>query len=89
MEFEWHEAKRTGNIRKHGVDFIDVFAAFEDKDRIIMEDNRHEYGEVRYNMLAKIHGRIFNVTYTDRGGVIWLISARKANKREQKRYAKG
>ena len=44
-------------------------------------------GETRYNMLAKVEGRIF--TFTERGKIVWIISARKANKREQRRYEQG
>jgi uncharacterized DUF497 family protein len=36
--------------------------------------------------LGKIDGRLFAVAYTPRGTVIRLISARKANEREQRKY---
>lgn len=29
MEFEWDEDKRQSNIRKHGIDFVDVPAVFD------------------------------------------------------------
>jgi uncharacterized DUF497 family protein len=86
MEFDWDDGKYEINLAKHGVDFGDVFVAFEDSLRRITEDRRKDYGEIRYNMLAKIHGRIYHITFTERGLVTWLISARKANKREQRRY---
>lgn len=88
MEFGWDDAKRQSNIAKHGLDFADVYPAFSDKTKVIAPDNRVDYRESRYNMLAKINGRICNITFTERGDVIWLISARKANQREQRRYAK-
>jgi len=50
------------------------------------KDTRKDYGEARYNMLAKVNGRVFHVTFTERGEITWIISARKANKREQRRY---
>lgn len=37
-------------------------------------------------MLAKCGGRLFHITFTMRDSVTWIISARKANDREQKRY---
>jgi uncharacterized DUF497 family protein len=86
MEFDWDDGKHAIKLEKHKVDFADVFGAFEDAHRKVAEDNRHNYGEVRYNMLAKILGRIFHITFTQRGPITWLISARKANQREQKRY---
>ncbi|MFM9974287.1 MAG: BrnT family toxin [Beijerinckiaceae bacterium] len=88
MEFGWDEAKCKANLAKHGLDFSDVFPAFFDTAKVVVEDIRANYGEVRYNMLAKLHGRICNITFTERGEVVWLISARKANQREQTRYAK-
>ena len=44
MEYEWDEAKRLSNLRKHGVDFIDIPAVF-DGDIVTVEDNRYAYGE--------------------------------------------
>jgi uncharacterized DUF497 family protein len=29
MDFEWDEDKRQANIRKHGIDFVDVPAVFD------------------------------------------------------------
>ena len=51
-----------------------------------VRDDRKDYGEVRYNMLAKVNGRVFHITFTERGRILWIISARKANLREQRRY---
>jgi uncharacterized protein len=88
MEFGWDESKHASNLAKHGLDFADVFSAFFDATKIIVEDKRFNYGEVRFNMLAKIQGRICHITFTERDEIIWLISARKANQREQNRYDK-
>jgi hypothetical protein len=52
----------------------------------VARDDRKDYGEVRFNMLAKVEGRVFHITFTERGPITWIISARKANKREQRRY---
>ena len=46
MEFEWDEAKRLANLRKHGIDFVDVPAVF-DEDIVTVEDDRYNYGEQR------------------------------------------
>ncbi len=37
-------------------------------------------------MIARLDGRVFHITFTPRDPVTWIISARKANDREQKRY---
>ena len=45
-----------------------------------------DYGEDRFHVLGQIDERVFFVTYTLRAEVIRIISARKANQREVKRY---
>lgn len=57
--------------------------------RKVVRDDRKDYGEVRYNMLAKVQGRVFHITFTERGEILWIISPRKANQREQRRYEQG
>lgn len=79
MEFDWHPAKCTKNIAERGIDFADVLVAFIDPNRRVVEDTRKNYCETRYNVLAKVEGRVFHLTYTERGRVIWIISARQTN----------
>ena len=86
MEFDWNPAKCTKNIAERGIDFADVVVGFADPARRVASDTRKDYGEARYNMLTMVNGRIFHVTFTERGEITWIISARKANKREQRRY---
>ncbi len=86
MEFEWDETKRQTNLHQHKVDFVRVLPAFSDRGRKVVVDDRRDYGEVRFNMLGQVGDRVFHVTYTLRGEVICIISARKANERERKRY---
>jgi len=86
MEFDWNPAKCAKNIAERGIDFPEMVVAFADQARKVVRDTRKDYGEARYNMLAKVEGRVFHVTFTERGKITWIISARKANKREQRRY---
>ncbi len=86
MMFEWDESKRRSNIERHGLDFIDVLGVFEDPARIEVEDTRKLYGERRLVVLCPIRGRLHHVTYTMRDLARRIISARKANEREQRRY---
>ena len=86
MEFDWNPAKRAKMIADRAVDFAEVLSGFQDPLRKVTVDSRKNHGEVRFNMLAKCGGRIFHITFTMRGAITWIISARKANKREQRRY---
>ncbi|MEO6841785.1 MAG: BrnT family toxin [Bradyrhizobium sp.] len=88
MEFDWNPAKCAKNITERGIDFADVVVAFGDPAKKVARDERNDYGEERFNMLAKVNGRVFHLTFTERGKVTWIISARKANQREQRRYEK-
>ena len=66
-----------------------MLVGFIDPARKVVRDDREDYGEVRCNMLAKVNGRVFHITFTERGKILWIISARKANQREQRRYEQG
>ncbi len=85
MIFEWDEAKRQTNIRKHGIDFADVSDVFNG-NIIIIEDTRIDYGEPRYIVIGILNGRVIVVAYTEREDVIRIISARKATSYEQLNY---
>ncbi len=86
MKFEWDAEKATANIKKHGLSFDDAIRIFVDKARIIAVDDRLDYGENRWITVGSIHNRLCVVVYTEKKERIRLISARKANKREQKHY---
>ncbi len=85
MAFEWDEDNRKAHLVKHGVHFRDVAAMFDGPtDETV--DGRLDYRETRINALGEIEGRVFFVTYTWRGASRRIISARKANDREQGKY---
>jgi uncharacterized protein len=86
MQFEWDDHKAAQNVFKHGVPFEYAVRVFLDPHRLDSEDTRRGYGEERRLVLGKIEGRLFVVAYTPRGKGIRLISARKANEREQRQY---
>ena len=86
--FEWDEAKRQANLAKHGIDFLDVLDLLLHPERVEVADTRRDYGESRRVTLAPFHGLLLHLTWTWRGANRRLISARKANLREQNRYAR-
>ena len=45
-------------------------------------DNREDYGEERINLIGMCDGILLHVTYTERGDVIRIVSARQAEKHE-------
>lgn len=86
MIYEWDEPKAAQNIAKHGVPFEYAARVFVDPYRLDSEDQRREYSEQRRIVLGKVEGRLYAVAYTMRDKIIRLISARKANQREQRKY---
>lgn len=86
MVFEWDRRKAAQNIAKHAVPFDYAARVFLDPYRLDSEDTRRTYGEERRLILGRIERRVYAVAYTMRGEVIRLISARKANQREQRKY---
>ena len=86
MQFEWDAKKSETNRIQRGFSFDEVAAVFLDDDRIMFRDERQDYGEERWTTFGQIEGRLFAVSYTLRGNAIRIISARKANKRERRRY---
>lgn len=46
--FEWDEAKARADLRKHGVDFADVTAVFEDGRAVTVKDVITAVDEQRY-----------------------------------------
>ena len=85
LEFEWDEDKAAANWKKHRVDFDDAMRVFEDDDRIEFYDTDHSDEEDRYNTIGMVWDVLF-VVYTERGEVVRIISARKANPKEQRMY---
>lgn len=85
LEFDWDEGKAERNLAKHNLSFEDATQAFENP-YLAKKDDRRDYGEDRFVMLGQLDGRTVVIAYTNRDGKIRLISARKANSREQEIY---
>ena len=92
MKFEWDESKNLTNVSKHGIDFEQAKKVFQDPNLLTFEDDRFDYGEIREISIGELllitqqKIIIIVVVHTQRDSKIRLISVRKANKRERKRY---
>jgi len=72
VRIDWDPAKNRANQRKHGINFEDARAVFDDPDHIELFDDREE----RWVAIGAVGRSILFVVYTMRNGVIRLISAR-------------
>ena len=83
-------AKDAANVAKHGVSLTEA-AGFEWGSAVVWPDTRRDYGEARMVALGYIGLRIMALVFVDRPPEQpterRIISLRKANSREVKRYA--
>ena len=88
MKFEWDENKNLENIRKHRIDFNDVVEIFSGP-MIVNIDDRFDYGENRFIGVGFMKSMVAIVVFIEKkADVIRIISARKANKNENKQFKK-
>lgn len=85
MEITFDPAKDAANIAKHGVS-LTVAVDLEWDSAVTWPDARRDYGESRMIGLASTGARLYCVIFTDRGNARRVISLRKANEREVRRY---
>jgi uncharacterized protein len=91
LVYEWDSNKAKVNLTKHGISFIAAAKALDDPYRLEELDVSDNYGEDRSLVLCWYDGMmvvLFVVTTEPEDGVCRIISARKADRHEQKRYWK-
>jgi uncharacterized DUF497 family protein len=90
MNVTFDPVKDAVNMAKHGVSLTEA-ASFEWDAAVVWPDQRSDYGEARMVALGYIGLRIMAVVFVDRPAdkpnERRIISVRKANTREVKRYA--
>ena len=69
-----------------GLDFEDAASVFDGLTAEV-EDKRKDYGETRIICFGVLQDRLVVIGYTPRGAVRHVFSMRKANDREQARFA--
>ena len=87
MLIEFDPAKNARNLRERGIGFERV-ADMDFESAISSEDTRKDYRERRLRVLAYIDRQLHAAVITPRGEKIRVISLRRANKREERAYAK-
>lgn len=86
--FEWDKQKATSNFVKHGVTFGEASTVFRDPLAFIFNDEDHSADELREIIIGHSRGgRLVIVCFTEKTeGVIRIISARPATKKERENY---
>lgn len=84
MEFEFDPNKSKSNKRKHGIDFVESQALWEDPDRL--EIPARTQGEKRFMLIGTIGRNIWSAIFTYRENRVRIISVRRARKEEVQYY---
>jgi hypothetical protein len=80
MDSAFDPNKSATNLKKHGIDFLEAQALWEDVDRLLVPARTQ--GEARYMLIGKIGQKHWSAIFTYRGEVIRIISVRRARKEE-------
>jgi uncharacterized protein len=82
--FEYDPDKSAANLAKHGIDFEQAKALWDDDDRLLMLSSTPD--EVRWMLVGRILGRHWTAVYTDREGAVRIISVRRSRDNEVQDY---
>lgn len=85
MRFEFAPNKDQLNLDKHGVS-LGLASDLDWDAALLWIDDRRESGETRILALAPWTSILYYVAFVDRGNVRRVISLRRANRREVRRY---
>ena len=83
--WDWDEAKRAQTLSRRGLDFA-LVRGFDLASAMIEPDTRRDYGELRFRAFGVIDGRLHAIVFTPRHDRLRLISLRRANERERRRW---
>ncbi len=85
MKITYDPAKRAITLARRRLDFEHVPEVFEGLT-YTFQDDRFDYGEVRWVTYGFLRGRLVAIVWTPRGENRHVISLRKCNDKEKKKY---
>jgi uncharacterized DUF497 family protein len=85
VNIEFDPQKSERNVRERGLSF-DRARDFEFETAVFLIDDRKEYSEVRTRAFGMLDGRLHALVFVETRSGIRVISLRKANAREIRRY---
>ncbi|MGH7248182.1 MAG: BrnT family toxin, partial [Pseudomonadota bacterium] len=86
VRIEFDPEKDGINREKHGVSLAFGAEVLADRNRLDVLDVRFDYAEERFVCYGMAEGRVWACVFTRRGAFHRIISVRKANDRETRRY---
>ena len=79
MTFEFDPYKSDSNKHKHGVDFVEIQALWNE---VRVEVTSRVANEMRYSTFGLLNGKNYSVAISYRGSIIRIISARPSTENE-------
>jgi uncharacterized DUF497 family protein len=90
IKFEWDKRKAQQNLQKHQVDFTEASTVFADTLSITIPDPDHSEDEERWVTIGLSNRqRLLVVVHTEEEATIRIISARRADRLERRKYEEG
>ena len=84
ISFEFDKAKSQANLLKHGINFIDAQALWDDPSLLAITANTED--EPRYLIIGLIQNKYWSAIITYRGLNVRLISVRRSRTEEVTLY---
>lgn len=84
MAFEFDPTKSAANEAKHGIDFVEAQAIWDDVNRL--EVPARTTGQPRVATFGMLRGEVWVAVWAPRGQAVRLISVRRASAKERRLY---
>ena len=84
MRFEFDPEKSEANDIKHGIDFVEAQALWDDPDRLLVPARTQ--GEPRLMLIARIDKKHWSAIFTIRDNATRIISVRRSRPKEVDQY---
>lgn len=84
MKFEFDPEKNGANKVKHGIDFVEAQALWDDPDRLVVPARTQ--GEPRLMLIGRVDGKHWSAIFTIRDDKTRIISVRRSRTQEVQRY---
>lgn len=89
LRFEWDQCKNQSNQKKHGISFEEARTVFSDERGLLIPDRDHSGEEDRFILLglsSTLRALVVCHCYREGDDLIRIISARRADRDEQRQY---
>jgi uncharacterized DUF497 family protein len=85
--FDWDDGNATKSVAKHAVTTQEAEEVLMDRGLRVLDDPAHSGAETRWNAFGMTKAwRFLTVSFTVRGALVRVISARPMNRKERRVY---